>query len=81
MISKPEDLAAFQQRTDCIAKEYGEFVSDKDPVNGDVHLNGRLTLSETPPTTAAPGWPIAPTFLNGVAVPVIMTVTVNFRLS
>ncbi|HET6899453.1 MAG TPA: M13 family metallopeptidase, partial [Vicinamibacteria bacterium] len=41
-----EDLAAFKERTDCIAKEYDEFVSVKDPVNGDVHLNGRLTLGE-----------------------------------
>ncbi|HEY8151679.1 MAG TPA: M13 family metallopeptidase, partial [Vicinamibacteria bacterium] len=41
-----EDLAAFKERTDCIAKEYDGFVSVKDPVNGDVHLNGRLTLGE-----------------------------------
>jgi putative endopeptidase len=41
-----EDLAAFKERTDCIAKEYDEFVSVKDPVNGDVHLKGRLTLGE-----------------------------------
>jgi len=42
----PEDLKAFKERTDCIAKEYDGFVSVKDPVNGDVHLNGRLTLGE-----------------------------------
>jgi putative endopeptidase len=42
----PEDLKAFQERTDCIAKEYEGFVAVKDPVNGDVHLKGRLTLGE-----------------------------------
>jgi predicted metalloendopeptidase len=42
----PDDLKAFQERTDCIAKEYEGFVTVKDPVNGDVHLNGRLTLGE-----------------------------------
>jgi putative endopeptidase len=42
----PEDRKAFDERTDCIAKEYDGFVSVKDPVNGDVHLNGRLTLGE-----------------------------------
>jgi putative endopeptidase len=42
----PEDLAAFKERTDCFAKEYDEFVTVKDPVNGDVRLNGRLTLGE-----------------------------------
>jgi predicted metalloendopeptidase len=41
-----EDLKAFKERTDCIAKEYDGFVSVKDPANGDVHLNGRLTLGE-----------------------------------
>jgi predicted metalloendopeptidase len=41
-----DDLAAFKERTDCTAKEYDGFVSVKDPVNGDVHLNGRLTLGE-----------------------------------
>jgi putative endopeptidase len=41
-----EDLAAFQERTDCIAKEYDGFVTVEDPVNGDVHLKGRLTLGE-----------------------------------
>jgi predicted metalloendopeptidase len=41
-----EDLAAFKERTDCIAKEYDAFVPVKDPVNGDVHVNGRLTLGE-----------------------------------
>jgi putative endopeptidase len=42
----PEDRKAFEERTDCIAKEYEGFVSVKDPANGDVHLNGRLTLGE-----------------------------------
>ena len=42
----PDDLRAFQERTDCIAKEYEGFVSVKDAANGDVHLNGRLTLGE-----------------------------------
>jgi putative endopeptidase len=42
----PEDRKAFDERTDCIAKEYEGFVSVKDPANGDVHLNGRLTLGE-----------------------------------
>jgi putative endopeptidase len=42
----PDDLAAFNERTDCIAKEYDGFVTVKDPANGDVHLNGRLTLGE-----------------------------------
>ncbi len=42
----PDDLKAFQERTDCIAKQYDDYVSVVDPVNGDVHLNGRLTLGE-----------------------------------
>jgi putative endopeptidase len=42
----PADLAAFQQRTDCFEKEYEGFVTVKDATNGDVHLNGRLTLGE-----------------------------------
>jgi putative endopeptidase len=42
----PEDLAAFKERTDCIAKEYDGFVTVADPAGGDVHLNGRLTLGE-----------------------------------
>jgi predicted metalloendopeptidase len=42
----PDDLKAFQERTDCIAKEYEGFVTVKDATNGDVHLNGRLTLGE-----------------------------------
>jgi putative endopeptidase len=42
----PDDLKAFTERTDCIAKEYDGFVTVKDPVSGDVHLNGRLTLGE-----------------------------------
>jgi putative endopeptidase len=41
-----EDRKAFEERTDCIAKEYEAFVPVKDPANGDVHLNGRLTLGE-----------------------------------
>jgi putative endopeptidase len=42
----PEDRKAFDERTACFVKEYEGFVSVKDPVNGDVHLNGRLTLGE-----------------------------------
>jgi putative endopeptidase len=42
----PEDLKQFQERTACIASEYDGFVTVKDPVNGDVHLNGKLTLGE-----------------------------------
>jgi putative endopeptidase len=41
-----EDRKAFDERTGCIAKEYEGFVSVKDAANGDVHLNGRLTLGE-----------------------------------
>lgn len=41
-----DDLKQFQQRTDCIASQYGEYVTLADPVNGDVKLNGRLTLGE-----------------------------------
>jgi len=41
-----EDLKAFQERTECIKEEYDAFVSVKDPVNGDVHLKGDLTLGE-----------------------------------
>jgi endothelin-converting enzyme/putative endopeptidase len=42
----PEDLKAFQERTDCFAKQYDGYVAVQDPANGDVHLNGRLTLGE-----------------------------------
>ena len=42
----PEDRKAFDQRTDCVSKEYDGFVSVKDPANGDVHLKGALTLGE-----------------------------------
>ncbi len=42
----PDDLKAFQERTDCIKKEYDGFVSVKDAANGDVHLKGDLTLGE-----------------------------------
>jgi predicted metalloendopeptidase len=42
----PDDLKAFQERTDCIAKEYEGFVAVRDATNGDVHLNGKLTLGE-----------------------------------
>ncbi|MEO5763577.1 MAG: M13 family metallopeptidase [Vicinamibacteria bacterium] len=42
----PEDLKAFNERTDCVAKQYDGYVSVKDEKNGDVHLNGRLTLGE-----------------------------------
>ena len=40
------DRKAFEERTDCFAKQYGEYVVVKDPANGDVRLNGRLTLGE-----------------------------------
>ena len=36
-----QDEAEFKQRTECIAKEYDQFVAV-----GDVHLNGHLTLGE-----------------------------------
>ncbi len=42
----PEDLQAFQARTDCIADQYDGYVTVKDAANGDVHLNGKLTLGE-----------------------------------
>ena len=42
----PDDLKQFQERTDCIAKEYDGFVTVQDEKNGNVHLNGRLTLGE-----------------------------------
>jgi len=42
----PQDLKAFQERTDCIAQQYDGYVTVKDPANGDVHLNGKLTLGE-----------------------------------
>ena len=42
----PEDRRAFEERTDCFVKEYDGFVPVKDAANGDVHLNGRLTLGE-----------------------------------
>jgi predicted metalloendopeptidase len=40
------DRKAFDERTTCIAKQYDGYVTVKDPVNGDVRLNGRLTLGE-----------------------------------
>jgi putative endopeptidase len=42
----PEDRKAFDERTDCLVKEYEGFVAVKDPASGDVHLKGRLTLGE-----------------------------------
>ena len=41
-----DDRKAFEERTDCIKKEYDGFVSVADPVDGDVHLKGALTLGE-----------------------------------
>ena len=41
----PEDAKAFEERASCTADEYSSFVSVKDP-QGDVKLNGRLTLGE-----------------------------------
>ncbi len=40
------DAKAFEERVSCVADEYTNFVSVKDPVNGDVHLKGKLTLGE-----------------------------------
>jgi predicted metalloendopeptidase len=40
------DRKAFDERTECIARQYEGYVSVKDPQNGDVHLNGKLTLGE-----------------------------------
>jgi len=40
------DRKAFEERTDCFAKQYEGYVAVKDPANGDVRLNGRLTLGE-----------------------------------
>jgi predicted metalloendopeptidase len=40
------DRKAFEERTDCFVKQYADYVAVKDPVNGDVRLNGRLTLGE-----------------------------------
>lgn len=37
----PQDAKAFEQRADCLVKEYSGFT-----VDGDVHLNGKLTLGE-----------------------------------
>jgi len=42
----PEDLTAFNERTDCVAKQYDGYVVVEDAQNGDVHLNGKLTLGE-----------------------------------
>ena len=41
----PDDAKAFEQRADCTANEYSNFVSVKDD-KGEVKLNGRLTLGE-----------------------------------
>jgi putative endopeptidase len=40
------DRKAFDERTTCIEKQYDGYVTVKDPANGDVHLNGKLTLGE-----------------------------------
>jgi len=40
-----EDAKEFEQRVDCTAKEYSNFVSVKDD-KGEVKLNGKLTLGE-----------------------------------
>jgi predicted metalloendopeptidase len=40
------DRKAFEERTDCFARQYESYVAVKDPANGDVRLNGRLTLGE-----------------------------------
>lgn len=41
-----DDRKAFEERTDCIAKQYESYVAVADPAHGDVRLNGRLTLGE-----------------------------------
>ena len=41
----PQDGKEFEQRADCTAKEYSNFVAVKDD-QGEVKLNGRLTLGE-----------------------------------
>jgi endothelin-converting enzyme/putative endopeptidase len=55
-----EDRAAFDERTACFVKQYEGYVPVKDAANDDVHLNGRLTLGRTPPTTAASASPTRP---------------------
>ncbi len=40
------DGKEYEKRAACIADQYSEYVSVKDPVNGDVKHNGRLTLGE-----------------------------------
>jgi predicted metalloendopeptidase len=40
------DRKAFDERTACIAQQYDGYVVVEDKANGDVHLNGRLTLGE-----------------------------------
>ena len=43
---RADDRKAFDERTDCVAKQYDGFVTVKDAATGDVHLNGQLTLGE-----------------------------------
>ena len=40
-----EDTKKFEERTDCLVKEYGGFTAVEDPA-GDVKVNGKLTLGE-----------------------------------
>jgi putative endopeptidase len=40
------DGKEYEKRASCIADQYSQYVSVKDPVNGDVKHNGRLTLGE-----------------------------------
>lgn len=40
------DGQAFESRAKCVSDEYSSFVAVKDEKNGDVHLNGKLTLGE-----------------------------------
>ncbi|MBX7186303.1 MAG: M13 family metallopeptidase [Vicinamibacteria bacterium] len=42
----PDDLKAFGERTACLARQYDGYVAVRDEKNGDIHLNGRLTLGE-----------------------------------
>ena len=44
-------------------------------------LRGVAPLLDESAIAAVKQWEYTPTLLNGVAVPVIMTVTVNFKLS
>jgi len=40
------DGKEYERRANCIVEQYNQYVSVKDPVNGDVKHNGKLTLGE-----------------------------------